>query len=187
MTETAPPPPDDPFQPATPDGTLRLGLFGVWLIVVAYLAWYHVFWRDEVRAFSLALAGSDVVGMGGAVHGEGHPLLWYLLLRAAHGLAPVREALPAVALCVGIAGAAFFTWRAPFRPLIVVAVLFSGWMTFEYTVMARNYGISMLLMFVIADRFARGRDGALATGGLLFLLCNTNVPSVILAGSCCSG
>ena len=161
---------------------LRVALFAGWLVVVACLAAGHVFWRDEVRAFSLALAGDDVVAMARAVHGEGHPLLWYLLLRAAHVLAPVREVLPAVGLAVGIAGAGFFAWRAPFRPLVIAAVLLSGWMAFEYSVMARNYGVSMLLMFVLADRFARRRDGAMATGALLFLLCNTNVPSVILAG-----
>ncbi|WP_174291198.1 hypothetical protein [Sphingomonas bacterium] len=161
---------------------VRLGLSALWLIVVGYLAVHHVFWRDEVRALSLALPGGDVVAMAKAVHGEGHPLLWYLLLRAAHAVAPVREVLPAVGLIVGIAGASFFAWRAPFRPPVMVAVLFGGWMAFEYSVMARNYGLSMLLMFVIADRFARGRDGTMATGALLFFLVNTNVPSVILAG-----
>ena len=165
---------------------LRVALFAVWLAIVAYLAAHHVVWRDEVRAFSLALTGGNAIEMAKAVHGEGHPLLWYLLLRAAHAIAPVREVLPAVGLAVGIAGAGFFAWRAPFRPLMLAAVLFGGWMTFEYTVMARNYGISMLLMFVIADRFAKrrevGRGGALAMGALLFLLCSTNVPSVILAG-----
>ena len=162
--------------------TTKLGLITLWLIVVAYLAAHHVLWRDEVRAFSLALSGDNVVQMAKAVHGEGHPLLWYLLLRAAHAIVPVREVLPAVGLAVGIAGAGFFVWRAPFRPLILAAVLFGSWMAFEYTVEARNYGLSMLLMFIIADRFARGRDGAWTTGGLLFLLCNTNVPSVIVAG-----
>lgn len=161
---------------------IRAALFGAWLTIVAILAAHHVFWRDEVRAFSLALSGGDLIDMARAVHGEGHPLLWYLLLRAAHMIVPVREVLPAVGLAIGIAGAGFFAWRAPFRPLMLAAVLFGGWMTFEYVVMARNYGISMLLMFVIADRFARGRDGALAMGGLLFALCNTNVPSVILSG-----
>ena len=187
MTETPPPEPIAGHDTATLLGgttvpMLRVGLFGAWLVLVAYLAVHHVFWRDEVRAFSLALTGDDVVAMARAVHGEGHPLLWYLMLRGAHALVPVREVLPAVGLAVGIAGAAFFAWRAPFRPLVIGAVLFGGWMAFEYVVMARNYGISMLLMFVIADRFARRRDGVWTTGGLLFLLCNTNVPSVILAG-----
>ena len=186
MTETPPHEPIVGHDTATLLGgtttrLLRVVLFAAWLILVTYFAAHHVFWRDEVRAFSLALTGDDIVAMAKAVHGEGHPLLWYLLLRGGHALVPVREVLPAVGLAVGIAGAAFFAWRAPFRPLVIGAVLFGGWMAFEYAVMARNYGISMLLMFVIADRFARRRDGIWTTGPLLFLLCNTNVPSVILA------
>ena len=182
MTNASPPAAADAPLAGSTGPVPRLAMFAVWLAIVAYLAAHHVFWRDEVRAFSLALSGDDVVAMARAVHGEGHPLVWYLLLRAAHALVPVREALPAVGLAIGIAGAGFFAWRAPFRPIVIAAVLFGGWMAFEYTVMARNYGISMLLMFVIADRYARRRDGVWSMGALLFLLCNTNVPSVILAG-----
>lgn len=160
---------------------VRVGLFLVWLALVFWLAWHHVFWRDEVRAFTLALSGDGLIGMARSVQGEGHPILWYLALRLAHTIAPVREVLPAVGLAFGIAAAALFAARAPFRPVILATALFSGWMAYEYAVMARNYGIAALLVFVIADRMARGSRNGWTLGILLALLCNTNVPAVILA------
>ena len=162
--------------------SLRAVLLALWLALVGWLVFHHVFWRDEVRAFSLALDGDGLTGMARAVHGEGHPLLWYLALRLAHILVPVREVLPAMALLFGAGSAALLTLRAPLRPLALVAALFGAWLAHEYTAMARNYGIAVLLCFLLADRMAGGSRNGWTIGALLFLLCNTNVPAVLLAG-----
>jgi hypothetical protein len=53
---------------------------------------------------------------------------------------------------------------------------------YEYSVMARNYGISMLLLFLFAALYARHRDKDCLLGVLLFLLSNCNVHSALLAG-----
>lgn len=184
IAEPAPVPASSPLTPLaapTRDAPVRIALFLGWLAVVAWLAAHHVFWRDEVRALNIALSGDGIPGMLRALQGEGHPALWYLLLRIAHDIVPVREVLPAVGLLIGIAAAALFAWRAPFRPLVIATVLFGAWFAQEYTVMARNYGISALLMFAIADRMAARRCSPLLFGVLLFLLCSTNVPSVLFA------
>jgi hypothetical protein len=167
-----------------PDPRKRAALFAAWLVVAGYFVATHVMWRDEVRAFTLALGGADTIAMLRAIHGEGHPATWYLLLRAAHTIVPVREVLPAVAALLGAGAAAMLAFRAPFRGRIIALALFGEWMVFEYTAVARNYGISALLLFLFADRHdprrTRGGRGWQA-GALLFLLCNANVPSVLLA------
>ncbi|KQS01997.1 hypothetical protein ASG11_14400 [Sphingomonas sp. Leaf357] len=161
----------------------RLAILAVWLIAVGYLAWNHVFWRDEVRALSLALNGDNWGAMLRGVQGEGHPALWYILLRAAHDLVPVREVLPVVAGIIGVAAAIVLVLRSPFPPVRIATILFGAFFLFEYTVSARNYGISMLVIFVIADRYTRHRDSGVTLGLLLALLCNTNVHSAFLAAA----
>lgn len=160
----------------------RTILFGAWLILVLWLSSRHVFWRDEVRAFSLALSGDDIVQMLHNVHGEGHPALWYLILRLGHDLTHSPAVLQAAGTAIGIAAMAIFVWRAPFRAAIVGLILFSLFGAFEYVVMARNYGISMLVMFALAALYPRVRD-TLWLGVILALLCNTNVPSCLLAAA----
>ena len=170
---------------APPSGRMlwaRAGLFALWLVVVAVLVSHHVFWRDEVRAFSLALQGDGLVAMVRGVQGEGHPVLWYLLLRLAHMVVPVREVLPGVAAAIGIAGAALFTFRGPFRIGFVAIVLFGGFGLFEFVVMARNYGISMLVLFAIPLVYDKGRERGVLLGVLLLMLCNTNVQAIFFAG-----
>jgi hypothetical protein len=160
----------------------RILLFAAWLVLVLWLASRHVFWRDEVRAFSLALSGGDIVQMLRNVHGEGHPALWYLILRVGHDIVPSPAVLQVAGTAIGIAAMAILAWRAPFRAAIVGLILFSLYGAFEFVVMARNYGMSMLVMFGLAALYPRVRD-SLWFGLMLVLLCNTNVPSCFLAAA----
>ena len=171
--------------PASPrqDRWLRLALFALWLAAMVWIASDHVFWRDEIRAFSLALQGETMAEMVRGVQGEGHPALWYILLRLAHDLVPIREVLPIVAGLIAVAAMALLVWRAPFPPLVVALILFGQAGLIEYAVTARNYGISMLLLFALAAAYPRFRDRGPVLGLLLALLCNTNVPAVLLAGA----
>ena len=168
-------------EPGKAERWLRLALYLVWLLLVLWFASRHVFWRDEVRAFTLALSGETVVDMLRVVQGEGHPAIWYLLLRGAHALAPVREVLPAVAALVAAAAMALLVFRSPFRIGVIALLLFGAAGLFEYPVSARNYGISLVFMFLVADLYPRWRDRGATIGLLLALLCNTNVPAVFLA------
>jgi hypothetical protein len=165
-----------------PEYRIRLLLFICWLVLVAWLCSTHVFWRDEVRAFSLALSGSGFGEMLRNVHGEGHPALWYLILRGAHDLFPYREVLPIAGALIGIAAMALVVFFSPFRPVIVAAIIFSLYGAFEFVAMARNYGISVLVMFALAAVYQRVRNN-LWFGLILAVLCNTNVPSCLLAAA----
>ena len=49
--------------------------------------------------------------------------------------------------------------------------------------MARNYGISMLLLFLLATFYERHRNRGFLIGALLFLLANCNAHSVLLVGA----
>ena len=166
---------------AAPDRPMRLLLLALWIALSGYLAVRHVVWRDEMRALSLALFGDSVGDMLRAIHGEGHPAIWYLMLRGAYTLVPVREVLPVLGWLSAAAAAVLFAWRAPFRPLTLALVLFSAFFAFEYAAVARNYGIGMLAMFGVAAAYPAWRDRGVAVGLLLAVLCNTNVPCCVLA------
>jgi hypothetical protein len=163
--------------------TTRILLYTAWFALTLLLVFRHAFWRDEVRALSIALAGDSVPQMLRVLHGEGHPALWYLLLRGAHALVPVREVLPAVAFIVAAAAMALLVFRSPFRAGIVALVLFSAFGIQEFAVVARNYGIAMLVMFALAALYPRWRDRGVTIGLVLALLCNTNVPAALLAAT----
>lgn len=173
------------YGPENLEGRRRTLLWIVfaWALLVGLLLLRHAFWRDEVRALSLALQGDTVVDMLRAVHGEGHPAVWYLLLRGVHTLLPTPAVLPLVAVAVALAAALLLAWRSPFGWFVVAALLLGRIGLYEYSVMARNYGISMLLMFLFATLYQQHRDRGIALGLVLLVLANCNVHSAILAGA----
>jgi hypothetical protein len=105
------------------------------------------------------------------------------MLRGALSIYPNPVVLPIVAFVIGAAAAALLAFKAPFRPLLLALALFGAFSTYEYVAVARNYGISVLILFAIAWAWPRYRDRPGVIGALLFLLCNTNVHSVVLANA----
>ena len=159
----------------------RLVLLGIWTIATLYLVARHVMWADEVRALSIALQGDTVIEMLRSLQGEGHPALWYLLLRGAHTIVPVNEVLPAVAWLAAFTAMLILVLKSPFRLGTIALIMFGAFGLFEFTVSARNYGIAMLVLFAIAWLYPRYRDKGIVIGLLLALLCNTNVHAAFFA------
>lgn len=156
-------------------------LLALWLAVVVILATRHEFWRDEVRALSLVRAASSPLDLIVLIRHEGHPVLWYVLLYMGHLLGDIPLALPVTSIVIAFAAIAIFVFCSPFSLWWKSLFMFGCLPLYEYAVMARNYGISMLLLFVVAVLFRRRRKHALALAAVIALLANTNAHSLILA------
>ena len=152
-----------------------------WLAIVAVGMATHVFWRDEVRAMTLAFSAPNVLLVPAWIHGDGHPALWFLLLRVAHDLVHTNAVLPAVGFAVAAVGVALFISSAPFATWWKALFVFSGWSIYEYSVIDRNYGISMTIMFAIAFFASRRPRNVTIVALLLFALGQTNIHSAIIA------
>ncbi len=151
-----------------------------WAVVVVAVAARHELFRDEVRAIDIVAASDSLRALVHNLRNEGHPILWYLVLFAGfHATGTMLVLKPAA---FAIAAGAVWIWlrRAPFQGWQKVVFLFGTLPLYEYSVMCRNYGISMLLLFAIASV---GRRRPLVLGVLLALLANTNASSFILTGA----
>jgi hypothetical protein len=81
---------------------------------------------------------------------EGHPLLWYLLLHLGHAVLSSRLILPLVSLAVAVGTVALLILRSPLPLWLKALFLFGRMPLYECSVMARNYGLSILLLFTFA-------------------------------------
>lgn len=154
-------------------------LIGLWLAVVIYSSMHHVYWRDEVRALSLAREARTPVDLVARIRNEGHPGLWYLLLYCGQFITSSPLVLPAISISAALAAVAIFLFEAPFPLWFRALFIFGVLPVHEYSVMARNYGISMLLLFIAAALY-RARPGRpLIFAFVLALLANTNVHSAL--------
>ena len=157
------------------------GLFTTWMIVVSLLATHHEFWRDEVRALSLAVHSSSLTDLVRSLENEGHPMLWYLLLSTGYAATGSVMVLPVLSLLAAGVSVYLLVFISPFPRWIKILFIFSGLPLYEYSVMARNYGISMLLLFAFAAVYRSRTTHPLRLGLLLAALSNTNIHSLMLA------
>ncbi len=161
---------------------LAFFILGVWLSAVIFTESRHEFWRDEVRALSLARAADSPLDLYQSVQYDGHPLLWYLILFTAKSIVNTPLVLPIAAVGIGFAAVVIFFLFAPMPIWFKGLFIFSSFPFYEYSVMARNYGITMLLLFVIALVYPYREKWGLLLASLLALLANTNAHSIIFTG-----
>src|SRR5579872_4673541 len=159
-----------------------LAAFIPWLLIVIWLSFHHAMGRDDVRALSLALQGTNVAQMLRAVHGEGHPAIWFLLLRGAHSLVPRPQVLPAVSVIVAAAAALVLLIWSPFSMGMKALILFGHMCLIEYSVVPRDYGIAMLALFAFVAIYDTHRERDLWPGVILFLLANCHLLAILLVG-----
>lgn len=157
-------------------------IFVVWLALASALCWSEVVWRDEVRALSFALQGDNLFDMLRHVRGDGHPALWHILLRTGYSVVGSPVVLKIVALAVAAVSAYLVVFRLELPRPVMLLALFGNFSIFEYAAMSRNYGISMLFVFLIVVIWEKRKSNGLLLGLLFALLANTNVHSVILIG-----
>lgn len=153
----------------------------VWLLIVLATVWHHEFWRDEVRALSIAIAAPSLWDLPKYLTNEGHPIVWYALLRIGHQVLGSPLALPVVSVLVAFIAVLIFLFRSPFSLGLKLLFVFSVLPLYEYSVMARNYGISMLVMFLFAALYPYRRRHPFVLAGVLALLANTNIHSLLIA------
>jgi hypothetical protein len=153
-----------------------------WFGIVLTTIWHHEFWRDEVRALSIAIDSPSLWDLPEFLKNDGHPVVWHVLLRIGHQALGSSTALPIVSLLVAGAAVMIFLFRSPFSLGIKFLFVFSVLPLYEYSVIARNYGISMLLMFGFAAVYPHRRRYPFVLAVLLALLANTNVHSLLIAG-----
>lgn len=158
-----------------------VAILGIWLTVVIVTTTKHEFWRDEIRALSLARDAVSPLDLYGLTQYEGHPILWYLLLYIGKSIADTSLVLPIMSIAIAFVAVAVFMLLSPFELWFRVLFIICALPFYEYSVMARNYGISMLLLFLSASLYRHRAKHPVALACVLALLANTNVHSAIFS------
>ncbi|HEX5042740.1 MAG TPA: hypothetical protein VFV75_07525 [Candidatus Polarisedimenticolaceae bacterium] len=158
-----------------------LAVLALWLALAGFTAGRHEMWRDEVRPLTLAREATSPLDLYRRTEYDGHPMLWFLLLYAGYALLGTKLVLPGLALAVAAAAVALFLLAAPIPLPLRALFVFGALPLYEYAVMARNYGIAMLLLFLAAVLYPPRAAHPWRLALVLALLANTNLHAAILA------
>lgn len=156
-----------------------------WSAAVAILALQivlvttHIPWLDEWQALQIAVQSPDTRALLDNLHYEGHPPLWYAMLRGAAAIVGPANALAAVQLPLALALQSTILFRSPFQRLERLFIASGFLVLFDYGTLSRSLSLGVLLTtLAIASR--RNRAGWLAIAlmpmadflfGVLSLLC----------------
>lgn len=156
--------------------------FLAYCALAAYMTAMHGMWLDELQPWCVARDSNSFIDLYRNTRFEGHPPLWYLLL---FGLSRFRSdpiLMQVLHVAIGICTAALVLWRAPlvwwWRVLIVLGYFF----LYEYTVITRNYGLTLLFLLLAADvrqRIGLGWQWSM----LLALAAFTHIWGIVFAGA----
>lgn len=158
------------------------GLMAVFILLLAINVWHHVPWSDELHAWGLALHSATLADLFRNLHFEGHPGLWHLILWVASSLTTNLMVMQVVHAAMAAAVILILGLWAPFRP-IEKALLFANYfLVFEYSVVARNYGVALLLALLYVRMRCADRSRPWAVALVLGAMGNANVYAFVLSG-----
>lgn len=128
---------------------VALALCGFALYLAAGIA-NHEAWRDEWQAVNIARAATSLPDLYQRLRYEGHPALWYLVIKGVWQIHPSLLAVQAVNAAFAVAAAGLIAFMAPWPLWLRLMVAFSGSAAWEYSVKARSYGLGWLMIVALA-------------------------------------
>lgn len=144
---------------------------------------HHEIWLDEAHHFVLSRDSNTLSNLYFNNRYEGHPLLWNFLLWLLCKIIPSVFAMQFLHLAIATMSAAMVLWYAPFKLYQKVLLCFSYFLFYEYTVISRNYAVSVLLIFVCIIQITRSKKNYNLIFLLLALLANTHLFSLVISVS----
>ncbi len=157
-----------------------LALYLIGHIVITY---FHEPWYDEAEAWNIAKSGTLKEIIFDVPHLEGHPALWYIILKVFTVLGINYEA--ALNICSLIfAGIAVYLliFKSPFPRIVRILLPFTYFFFYQYGVITRPYCVTMMAFVVAAVVYKlRSTKPWLYTLSLA-LICATSAYGLVLSG-----
>ncbi len=149
--------------------------------MAVYAILHHEIWRDEMRALSIAIQTPSFFQLPNYLVNEGHPILWYFLLKLGYSIFHTTSILPTLSLLFAVGVASLLLFRSPFPLIFSGLIIFGNWGLYEYGINCRNYGVAAYFMLLFADFYTRKPDKVILHFILLAIAAQANVYAAMMA------
>ncbi len=162
-----------------PDLLLVTAFIVLFLVQLAH----HEMWRDELNAFGIALASPTLSSLFWHIHYEGHPWLWYFLLWIVTRLTTSLVGMRILQALIGISVYVIIGLGSPFSRREKILLFLCYFISFEYTVVSRMYGVMLLLLLIYIRQRALHPERVLTGALLLGFMASTDIVGILLSGA----
>ncbi len=134
----------------------------------------HEMWFDEAEAWVISRDNS-FGSLGNVLKAEGHPFLWYLILKILTSAGFSADFVPVISWLFTVLTVMIILFKSPFRKIINYLVVFSSGFIYFNSVISRVYCLIPLFLVMIADVFPKRKKHPVYYGVLIAMLTNTHI------------
>jgi hypothetical protein len=155
------------------------GALFIYAALVAFEIPCHEPWVDEAQAWQLARSLSLASLFKTYIRYEGSPGLWHFLLWMMIRVHISYAGLHWICGAIATAAASLLIFRSPFPRYLKLSLPFTYFLFFQYAVVARNYVLVPLLLFLAAIAWKKWPIGFVLALGLL---ANASLHAAVVSG-----
>lgn len=141
----------------------------------------HELWLDEAQRILLARDSNSLSQLIYNARYEGHPLLWNFILYFLTSVSTHVLLVQIVHILISSTCVFIILRYSPFKVYINLLICFGYYMLYEYSVISRNYSISLLFVLLILVQLSIQKRNYLLIFIFLGLLFNTHILSSFIA------
>lgn len=123
-------------------------LFSCSVIICIITAFKHEMWGDEAQAFLIARDSHSFIDLFNNVRYEGHPYLWYLIIKLSIYFIPHFYVIQVLNVVFATAIFTVIYFFSPFSALQKFLIASSYFISFEWVVVSRSYALGVFLLLL---------------------------------------
>lgn len=155
-------------------------LWCIYAAIVCFTAAHHEPWRDEADTW-LCTRDESLPTILSRTGYMGTPVLWYVVVFPLAKLGLPYCSMEILTVGFALISVGLIIFRSPFGFWLKASICLSYLFTYEYSIIARSYGLSVLLIISLAALHHKRQVHPVIYGLLIALLANTNVHGLIVA------
>lgn len=153
----------------------------VFFLIQYILVHYHELWADEIHAWEIVRCSHSFSELLFNTRYEGHPQMWFLMLFFLQKFTLSYFSMQVLHIVIAALAVFVFCFYSPFTFLQNILFCAGYFISYEYSIISRNYSVELVLLFLCAGIYTKYKGKYLyLLSVLFFLLFQTNVFAIII-------
>lgn len=150
------------------------GIFILYVILNFYIGSFHEPWSDEAQSWLLARDCSVRDLIVNALKYEGHPILWYLILKIAQFFHLAFDNINLLSFSLSAIGVFLLLFKTKVPIFFKTIIPFCYYIFYQYAIIARSHSLVFPLLMLISIFYPKKENKIIEYSILLILLANVS-------------
>lgn len=153
----------------------------IFFVLSFWLVHFHEMWADELHSWTFARDVNSISTFFYSLKYGGHPSLWYLIVYPFSKIFSNNISIQYLHIIISTFNIYILNRYSPFSYYKKILITFSYFFFYEYSLITRNYSLTILLIFIICTLITIKSNSRLLISFFIFLLCHSHVFGIVFA------